>query len=102
MLGTPESRIEVPAPERSLSSPSLCIVRAVMHSAFLWCSCHDEDKIPELAQVTKQQPAHLPEFFWRHLCKDIEQLSRVTGKGMEECALMVHLVLLVSGNILLF
>lgn len=38
-------------------------------------------------------PAYLPEFFWMHLCKDIEHLSRVTGKGPEESAIIVHLVL---------
>lgn len=35
----------------------------------------------------------LPELFWRHLRKDIEHLSSVTGKGIEEAALIVHLVL---------
>lgn len=66
-----------------------------MHSAFLWCSCHDQDKVHELAIITKQHtnPEYLPEFFWGHLCKDIEHLSRVTGKGLEESALTVHLVL---------
>ena len=96
VLGVPEARTEIPAPERNLSSPALSIMRAIMHSAFLWCSCHDQDKIPELATVVKQLhaiPEYLPEFFWGHLCKDIEQLSRVTGKGLEESALVVHHVL---------
>ena len=63
-----------------------------MHSAFLWCSCHNQDKVPELINVVKQR-ADLPEFFWMHLSKDIEQLSRVTGKGIEESTLIIHLVL---------
>lgn len=63
-----------------------------MHSAFLWCSCHEEDKLPELASVVKQRE-NLPEFFWMHINKDIEQLSRVTGKGIEESMLILHLVL---------
>jgi hypothetical protein len=63
-----------------------------MHSSLLWCSCHNQDKVPELANLVKQN-VNLPEFFWMHLSKDIEHLSRVTGKGMEESALIVHLVL---------
>jgi hypothetical protein len=70
-------------------------MRAIMHSALLWCSCHHDDVMPDLAQLVKPfvNPQHLPEFFWMHLNKDIEHLSRVTGKGMEDSAIMVHLVL---------
>ena len=48
-----------------------------------------------LAELVKPfvQPQHLPEFFWRHLQKDIEHLSQVTGKGLEEAAIIVHLIL---------
>ena len=38
-------------------------------------------------------PQQLPEFFWMHLSKDIEHLSRVTGKGIEDSTIIVHLVL---------
>ena len=48
-----------------------------------------------LAELVKPfvHPQHLPEFFWRHLQKDIEHLSQVTGKGLEEAAIIVHLIL---------
>lgn len=67
-----------------------------MHSAFLWCSCHYQDMVAaDLAALVKPHvnPNNLPEFFWMHLRKDIEQLSRVTGKGLDESAIIVHLVL---------
>lgn len=94
-LGSPESRTAPPAPERSLSMPAVCIVRALMHSALLWCSCHHQDVIGELTALVKPQvpPQQLPEFFWMHLRKDIEQLSRVTGKSPDESMIIVHLVL---------
>ena len=38
-------------------------------------------------------PQYLPEFFWMHLSRDIEHLSHVTGKSMEDSAMIVHLVL---------
>lgn len=63
-----------------------------MHSVFLWASCHYQDKVSELVNVVKQQQ-NLPEFFWMHLMKDINQLCRVTGKGFEESSLIVHIVL---------
>ncbi len=95
-LGSPDSRTAPPAPERSLSPPAVCIMRALMHSALLWCSCHYQDTVAaELAALVKPpvNPNNLPEFFWMHLRKDIEQLSRVTGKGLDESAIIIHLVL---------
>lgn len=66
-----------------------------MHSAFLWCSCHQQDTVAELAGLVEPNVnlEHLPEFFWMHLEKDIKQLSGATGKGMEESAIIVHMVL---------
>ena len=70
-------------------------MRALMHSALLWCSCHCQDMMAELAVLVKPpvNPNNLPEFFWMHLRKDIEQLSQVTGKGLDESAISIHLVL---------
>ena len=95
ILGRAKLRTSTPAPERNLQPPAICILRAIMHSAFLMCSCHNSDALPELAKLVKPavNPQQLPEFFWMHLRKDIEHLSRVTGEGMEESAIIVHLVL---------
>ena len=95
ILGSPDSRTGPPAPERGLSPPVVCIIRVLMHSAFLWCCCHHQDVIGEVAALVKPKvdPQALPEFFWMHLKKDIEQLSRVTGRGIEEACMIVHLVL---------
>lgn len=95
-LGHPTSRTGPPAPERSLSPPAVCIMRALMHSALLWCSCHYQDMVAaDLAALVKPHvnPNNLPEFFWMHLMKDIEHLSRVTGKGLDESAIIIHLII---------
>lgn len=94
-LGGAETRTAIPSPERNLSSPSVCIMRAIMHSALLWCSCHQQEIVHDIAHLVKPfvHPEHLPEFFWMHLTRDIEHLSRVTGKGVEDSAIIVHLVL---------
>ena len=96
-LDKPESRTEVPlVAQRSLSPSAICIVRALMHSTLLWCSCHCPDVVvAELAALVKTQvsPNDLPQFFWEHLRKDIEHLSVVTQKGFEETVTIIHLVL---------
>ena len=95
VLGGAVSRTGIPAPERNLSSPAVCIMRALMHTAFIWCSCHQQDSVHDLAPLVKPfvNPDHLPEFFWMHLKKDFEHLSRVTGKSIDEAVIIVHLVL---------
>ena len=35
----------------------------------------------------------LPEFFWKHLEKDLELLQQATGKSFDECLLFCHLIL---------
>ena len=66
-----------------------------MHSAFIWASCNNPQKLTDIARVTKGQEKRmgLPEFFWTHLEKDVECLRRVTRRGVEECVIIVHLVL---------
>ena len=66
-----------------------------MHSSFIWASCNNDHTIEALAQLVNPPvlPRHLPEFFWRHLQRDIEDLSRITTRGTDECAMIVHLVL---------
>lgn len=66
-----------------------------MHSAFLWYSCYCKGTVADLGQLVKPFVSHddLPEFFWMHLQKDIEQLSKLIGKGPEEAAMIIHLVL---------
>lgn len=84
--------------ERSLFPAAICIVRALMHSAFLWCSCHCQDLVAaELVAVVNSKvqvtPNDLPQFFWDHLQKDVEHLSRVTQLTLEESAIIIHMVL---------
>ena len=39
------------------------------------------------------RPQDLPEFFWRHLERDMELLGKATGKSVDDSAIIVHLVL---------
>lgn len=66
-----------------------------MHSAFIWASCNNENAIESLAQLVHPPvpPQNLPEYFWMHLERDLEDLSKITGRGIDECSVIVHLVL---------
>lgn len=48
-----------------------------------------------LTQLVKVavRPRDLPEFFWCHLESDMELLGSVTGKSIDDSAIIVHLVL---------
>jgi len=94
-LGVADTRSRTGTAERSLSSPAVSIIRAIMHSSFIWFSCHHADCIGDLANIVKCQvsPHALPEFFWMHLQKDMENLSSYCGKNLDEAALLIHHVL---------
>ena len=66
-----------------------------MHSAFLWACCNDSQRVGDIVPLVKPHvPVQaLPEFFWSHLDKDIELLGRAIGRGYEEAAIVIHLVL---------
>ncbi len=66
-----------------------------MHSSFIWAACHNEHQLVDIARVTNGmvRPQNLAEFFWFHLEKDLECMQRSTGRGVDECVMIVHLVL---------
>ena len=93
-LGAPENRT-IAYPERNLSARAVCILRVLMHSAFIWASCNNESALEAIASLITPQVAlqYLPEFFWAHLEKDLELLGRDTGRGLDETVMIIHLVL---------
>ena len=94
-LGEPSNRQIPQRSDRYLSAPAVCIVRAIMHSALVWGTCNNQEAIEAYLQLvnTTVSPDNLPEYFWKHLMKDIEDLSKITSKAVEECCMIVHLVL---------
>eukprot|EP00731_Ephydatia_muelleri_P024235 Em0016g506a len=94
VLGSPEGRSNT-LPERGLSPAVVCILRALMHTALLWASCHTQNAIAGLVQLIK--PAvnvqDIPEFLLRHLEKDVTLLGKALGISVDEAVLVIHLVL---------
>lgn len=66
-----------------------------MHSAFIWASCHNKLAVEAIGSLVSSpvSPDNLPEYFWAHLEKDLELLVADTGKGLDECIMIMHLVL---------
>ena len=93
-LGAVQNRTHI-SPERDLSARAVCILRALMHSAFIWAICNNEANTGAIAGLVTPPvpPQQLPEFFWAHLVKDLELLGKDTGRGLEENVMIVHLVL---------
>jgi hypothetical protein len=94
-LGSPQARL-IACPERNLSARAVCILRALMHSAFIWACCNNrKHQLNFIASLIypRVPPEHLPEFFWKHLEKDIDLLCVDTGKGVDSVVMMIHLVL---------
>ena len=95
-LGRPEERNPLPAAERSLNPAACSIVRAIMHSALVYASCNSKTATEGLLGMVKVEgisPNELPEFFWGHLEKDMEDLAQAISKNEEEAAIVLHLVL---------
>ena len=94
-LGNPAERSSVPSPERDLSPLAVCIIRALMHSAFIWTCSNNERFLGDVASLVNPsvRPNLLSEFFWKHLEKDVEVICKVLKKGEDESILVVHLVL---------
>ncbi len=66
-----------------------------MHASFLWAACHNQHQLMDIARVTKGMVPlqDLAEFFWLHLEKDIECMQHSTGRGTDECVMIIHLML---------
>lgn len=94
-LGDPAKRQTPQGRDRYLSASAICIIRAIMHSAFIWVSCNNENAIETLAELVHPTipPQNLPEYFWMHLERDLGDLCKITSRGIEECSMIIHLVL---------
>ena len=66
-----------------------------MHSCFVWATCSKTENLEAISSITtfRITARELPEFLWRCLITDLQDLSKILGRGLEECAVVLHLVL---------
>ncbi|XP_067411298.1 E3 ubiquitin-protein ligase rnf213-alpha-like isoform X2 [Emydura macquarii macquarii] len=88
VLGSPSSRNN--ETERDLSTASVCIARALLHSSMLLGTFTDRQSILELMKV---KPQDAEKFFWNHLEKDIQFLAESLSGNVDDATMTVHLFL---------
>ena len=80
---------------RNLTAISVALIRALMHSIFIWtlhtkhfCSPHVIGKLTDSISVKSTYS----EYFYLHLVQDINDVATITNKTFEEAVLLVHLL----------
>nr|XP_025039321.1 E3 ubiquitin-protein ligase RNF213-like [Pelodiscus sinensis] len=88
VLGSPTSRNN--EPERDLPAASVCMARALLHSAMLLGTLTDRQSILELMKV---KPQDAEKFFCDHLGKDLQFLAESLSQNIDDATMTVHLFL---------
>ncbi|XP_074854696.1 E3 ubiquitin-protein ligase rnf213-alpha-like [Carettochelys insculpta] len=88
VLGSPSTRNN--EPERDLPAASVCITRALLHSAMLLGTFIDRQSILELMKV---KPPDAAQSFCDHLAKDIQFLAESLSGNVDDATMTIHLFL---------
>ena len=113
-LDPPDLRTTDPIPERELSPLSNCIMRLLLHAVCVGVASSN-DKVwvniylstcfiidtsllqvacEELSKAVVQNqpvpPKQILNFFWHHLEKDFQTLTRATQQSFDDCVLFLH------------
>ena len=64
-LGSSSQRVTISSPERQLSPLAVCIIRALMHSVFVWTCSNNDSMLGDVAALVnpRTNPNALPDFF---------------------------------------
>ena len=110
-LDPPDFNKTTPVPQRDLSPLSNCIMRMLLHAICVWvASSNDKVKLltitiyyfayilqaacEELSKAVVQTepvpPEQILNFFWRHLERDFQTMTRATQQSFDDCILFIH------------
>ncbi|KAJ7339580.1 hypothetical protein OS493_005983 [Desmophyllum pertusum] len=92
VLGHPNARPRVLAPERNLSPVVVGITRILMHCAMIEGACRQPQDISTLINP-RVPPAALTRFLWDHLRLDVETLAKSLGRSIDDTLVCIHMVL---------
>ncbi|XP_041076276.1 E3 ubiquitin-protein ligase rnf213-alpha-like isoform X2 [Polyodon spathula] len=91
VLGDPQKRDSAARLDtRDISSVPFILIRFLTHMAMLQGAAQDPQAIAQIIKPVVTNPA---EFLLAHLMKDLDQLMGSLGKGMDDTANTVHLML---------
>ncbi|XP_058845819.1 E3 ubiquitin-protein ligase rnf213-alpha-like isoform X2 [Acipenser ruthenus] len=91
VLGDPQKRDSAAMLDtREISSVPFILIRFLTHMAMLLGAAQDPQSIAQIIKPVVPNPA---QFLLAHLMKDLDQLTGSLGKGMDDTANTVHLLL---------
>ncbi|KAI8484072.1 hypothetical protein Bbelb_381900 [Branchiostoma belcheri] len=90
IMGAARDRPVDPIPERQLSTFSTVIIRLVLHAAMLSGANRN---LQPFTNFVRPLPTDIPDFLWRHLNHDLDDLARVLGRSIDDATLLVHILL---------
>ncbi|XP_019643756.1 PREDICTED: E3 ubiquitin-protein ligase rnf213-alpha-like [Branchiostoma belcheri] len=90
IMGDALDRPVDPIPERQLSTFSTVIIRLVLHAAML---CGANKNLQPFTNFVRPLPTDIPDFLWRHLNRDLDDLASVLGRSIDDATLLVHILL---------
>ncbi|XP_042198225.1 E3 ubiquitin-protein ligase rnf213-alpha isoform X2 [Callorhinchus milii] len=90
ILGDPNKRETVIAPDRNMSPVSFTLLRLLTHMAMFVGAMYNDQAVAQL--IKPQVPQAMP-FLGLHIERDFQQLMKSLGKSIDETANVVHLLL---------
>ncbi|KAG2461061.1 R213A ligase, partial [Polypterus senegalus] len=91
VLGDPQNRLNAAVTDtRELSSGQFILLRILTHVSMMLGVSQDLNSLSQIIKPTVPNPV---EFLADHLLKDMEQLTKILGKGVDDTSNIVHLVL---------
>ena len=81
-------------PFRNLTAISVALIRALMHSIFIWTLHTKHFRSPHvIGKLTEPSPNNTySDYFYFHLVQDINDVATISNKTFEEAVLLVHLL----------
>ncbi|XP_023555015.1 E3 ubiquitin-protein ligase RNF213 [Octodon degus] len=90
VLGNPQPRGVTVAPDRELSPPVFILLRLLTHLALLLGAAQSPEALGNIIKPPVRDPKAFLEL---HIQRDLEQLTKMLGKNVDDTCLVVHLVL---------
>jgi hypothetical protein len=94
ILGSVESRCQSAVSERDLTPVACAIMQFILHSSFLWASCHcSQAELQCLKKAISYPVKDATTFFWDHLKCDFDLIRAEHCSNGEEVAILLSTVL---------
>ncbi|KAM7069332.1 E3 ubiquitin-protein ligase RNF213 isoform 2-T4 [Molossus nigricans] len=90
VLGNPPARDQVVVSDRELSPGVFLLARLLTHLAMFLGAAHSPQALTNIIKPSVRDPRS---FLQQHIQRDLQQLMKTLGKGADDAATVVHIVL---------